>query len=176
MSKGLLVVLLAFLMIGFSVSTGMSQNLGFNGIGGRLSYVDVEDVDGGIGFGAHANLGEIIQNLVLYPSFEYFGKTDDSQGIDIDISFISINADARYYIPTQGTIDPFVGGGLAIHFSKADAGAFGDTSETDFGLDLLGGIDVPVSDNLVATAKLKYVISDSKALKITGGITFLLGK
>lgn len=172
MNKSLLVVLFLVLIIGFAVGDGMSQNLGFQGIGGRLSYVKVEDVDGGIGFGAHANLGEIIPNLVLYPSLEYFKK---SEGI-VDFSFISINADARYYVPTQGNIDLFVGGGLAIHFSKADAGPFGDDSSTDVGLDLLGGIDIPVSDNLVATVKAKYIISDSNALKITGGITFLLGK
>lgn len=174
--RKIVLVMLVMLVVSFAVSSAMAQNLGFNGIGGRLSYVKVEDVDGGIGFGAHANLGEIIQNLVLYPSFEYFKKSEEiSPSVDVDFSFISINADARYYIPTQGTIDPFVGGGLAVHFSKADAGPFGDESETDVGLNLLGGIDIPVSDNLVATAKAKYV-SDSNAFKITGGITFLLGK
>lgn len=173
MKKSLFVSLFAVLIVGLAVSGALAQKLGFNGIGGRLSYVKVEDVDGGIGFGAHANLGEIIQNLVLYPSFEYFAKEESG----VDISFISINADARYYVPTQGTIDPFLGGGVALHFSKFDPpGDLFDADETDFGLNLIGGIDIPVSDNLVATAKAKYVISDSNALKITGGLTFLLGK
>ncbi len=170
--RRIMLAVLVMLIVSFAVSSAMAQNLGFNGIGGRLSYVKVEDVDGGIGFGAHANLGEIIQNLVLYPSFEYFKKGESG----VDVTFTSINADARYYFPSQGTIDPFVGGGVAIHFTSVDLGPLGDASETDFGLNLLGGIDIPVSDNLVATAKAKYIISDSNALKITGGITFLLGK
>ena len=143
----------------FVVNQTMAQGLGFKGVGGRLSFVDPEAVSGTIGFGGHVDFGEIIKNLVLYPSFEYWSKSS--------FSVVSINGDIRYYFPTGGNVDFFAGGGLAILFGDID---------TNLGLDILGGADFPVSDNLVATAKIKFVISDVDALKITGGLTYLLDK
>ncbi len=171
MKKSLLVSLFALLVVSLAVSGAMAQKLGFNGIGGRLSYVDAEGVDGTIGFGAHANLGNIIENLTLYPSIEYWTK---GEGV-VDFSSFSINGDARYYIPTSGSVNVFAGGGLALLFNKVSVGTF-DDSETKLGLDLLGGIDIPVSDNLSATAKIKFVVSSDNILKITGGLTYILKK
>jgi opacity protein-like surface antigen len=162
------IIFLSVMVILFVANQTMAQGLGFKGVGGRISFVDPEAVSGTIGFGGHVNLGEIIANLALYPSFEYWNKSN--------VSDFSINADVRYYIPTGGNIDFFAGGGLAIQFVSVDLGPFGDASDTELGLDLIGGADFPVSDNLVATAKLKFLVSDLNVLKITGGLTYLIGK
>lgn len=159
MRKLLLVNLTVLLFIALAFNGGLAQDLGFKGVGGRVSFVDPEGAGGTIGFGGHVHLGEIIPNLVLHPSLEYWSKSS--------VSVFTLNGDLRYYVPTEGNINFFAGGGVAL--------TFGDPN-TELGLDLLGGADFPVSENLVATAKIKYLISDFNVLKITGGVTYLLGK
>ncbi len=155
---------IVFVVLGmlFVANQTMAQGLGFKGVGGRLFFADPEGAGGTIGLGGHVHLGEIINNLVWHPSLEYFKKSGTSS--------ITINGDIRYYFPTPGNVDFFAGGGLAIQFLNNG----GD--QTDLGLDILGGADFPIADNLVATAKIKFLISDVDVLKITGGITYLLGK
>lgn len=160
---------LIFMLMAMSITfhNSMAQGINLKGIGGRLSVVDPEGTGGTIGFGGHLHLGEVIPFLVLYPSLEYWSKSS--------ISSFTINGDVRYYFPTPGNIDFFAGGGLAISFISIDLGNR-DENDTDIGLNLLGGADFPVSENLVATAKLKYLVSDRNVLKITGGITYLFRK
>jgi hypothetical protein len=142
----------------------MAQKLGLYGVGGRLSFVDPENpVSSTIGFGGHVHLGEIIEHLALYPSLEYWSKSD--------FSSFSINGDMRYYFNILSNLKPFAGGGLAILFTDFRAG-----NDTDIGLNFLGGVDFPVAEKLVVTAKIKFLISDIDVLKITGGVTYLLGQ
>lgn len=162
MKKAAPILAILSVMFVFSFNNVLAQGLGLQGLGGRLSFIDPENRGGTIGFGGHADLGEIIKNLVLYPSFEYWSKDRASS--------FSINGDLRYYFPTSGNIEFFAGGGLAISFVDT-----GPSNETDLGLDILGGADFPVSDNLVATAKIKFLLSGEDVLKLTGGITYLWG-
>lgn len=171
MRRASLMLLLLCLVFAFGAGEALAQGLGFKGIGGRLSFVKPEDVDGTIGFGAHADLGEIIENLTLYPSLEYWSKGEGPA----DFSQFAVNADARYYFPSSNNLSFFAGGGIAFLFNSVDVGPF-DDSETDIGLDLLGGVDVPVSDNLVFTGSAKFVISDGNVFRITAGLTYLIGE
>jgi hypothetical protein len=150
----------------------VAQGLGFYGIGGRLSYVNPENIGGTFGLGAHADFGEITQNLVLYPSLEYWGKSEGS----FDFSQVSINGDVRYYFPSASTTSFFAGGGLAILFSSTGVEDLDSASATDIGLDILGGVDVPINENLVFTGKAKFVISDGNVFKISAGLTYAFTK
>lgn len=149
------------LIVAFGIGDVAAQNIGFKGVGGRLGFVDAKGIDGTIIFGGHVHLGEIIENLVLIPSVDYFSKSS--------VDFLSINGNVRYYFPTSGNIDLFAGGGLAI--VRVSNGA----SDTELGLNLKGGAEMPLSDNLVGTAELIYV-TKGEQIKIMGGITFLLGQ
>jgi len=176
MKKFVLFLCLCCLVFAFGAGDLLAQELGFRGVGGRLSFVKPEDVDGTIGFGAHADLGEIIESLVLYPSVEYWTKSDGP----LDFSQFALNADVRYYFPGASSVAFFAGGGLAVLFSSADInlGGFGSASDssTDIGLDLLGGVDVPVSDKLTFSGTAKFVISDGNAFKVTAGVTYAIGE
>ena len=121
-----------------------------------------------MGLGVHADLGEIIKQLRIYPSLEYWSKSPFTQ--------FAINGDVRYYFPTQGTVDFFAGGGLAIVFNSVDLGPFGDANDSAVGLNFLGGADFPVNEQLVGTVTVKFLASDINALKITAGITYLLNQ
>ncbi len=166
--NGFLLIFSMLFIFSVGIDVAMAQGLALTGVGGRLNFVDPEGSGGTIGIGGHAHLGFIIPSLALYPSLEYWNKS----GVK---SFV-INGNVRYYFPTTSNIDLFGGGGLAISFVNKDLGPSGDKNDTDIGLNLLGGADFPITDNLVATAELTFLISDINVLKITGGITYLFGK
>ncbi len=179
MKKLLSLVLLILVVVCFS-GAGFAQGIGFKGIGGRAGLAKPENVDATYNIAVHANLGEIIENLVIFPSLDYWGSSQKVLGVDVDFSQIAINADVRYYIPTSGNLAFFAGGGLGIFFSSGEtASVFGQSasySNTDIGLNLGGGIDIPINDTLLFTADARFVLSDGNAFKVTGGVTYLLGE
>lgn len=174
------VICFAALMIGENVHA--QSKMGFMGIGGGLSFVKPEDTDSSIGFGVHADLGELATGLHLYPSIEYFKNTNSQQtffgNVEAEASVTSLNGDLRYYFPTESKAAFYGGGGVAVHLTgatKVDGQEVAD-SQTDFGVNLLGGVDVPVSPNINLNGQAKFILSDNNGFKITGGLTYLLGK
>ena len=125
------VSILMLVLLGFTLSDSSAQ-IGFNGVGGHVGFVDGEGSLSGILFGGHVNLGEIIPGLAIAPSFDYWS--------DSGANILNINGDVRYYFPTDGNIDFFAGGGLAI--VRISNG----TSDTELGLNLGGGASIPLSD------------------------------
>lgn len=161
---------LIFILI-LTSGVAFSQSMGFKGVGGRLGFVKPNNIDGAVIFGAHVHLGEIIENLVLMPSIDYFSKSS--------VDFFSINGNVKYYVPASESINVFGGGGLAIVHTSAPSvnvpgvGKVGG-SDTKLGLNILGGADFPVADNLTATAQIIYV-TKGEQFKVLGGITYMLG-
>ncbi len=145
----------------FSLSTLWAGDLRFKGVGGRLGYVKPEGFDGTVSFGGHANLGEFVEHLVLYPSIEIWSKRGFDQ--------IALNGDVRYYFPppSDSNIEFFAGGGVGILLNSP--------GDNDVGLNLLGGIDVPVSEQWVATGEARFVFNNQTVFKITAGITYIIG-
>ena len=162
MQKFAKIVLVVFLLCFFLSSQAEGQGIHFEGIGGRLGFVDARAISGTVIFGAHAYLGEFVRNLRFVPSLDFFSKGS--------VDFISINGNVRYIFPTSGTAEIFVGGGLALIFINTDA-----ISDSEVGLNFTGGADFPVSDNLVATEQLIYV-TEQDQIKIMADLTLLLGK
>jgi opacity protein-like surface antigen len=172
--KRIATLMTLFVLLVFAVGLSAAE-LGFNGIGGRLSYVSPENIDGTIGLGVHADLGTLANNIVLFPSIEYWSKGEGGG----DFSQIAINADAHYYFPTSGEIDFFAGGGLSILRSSFEVSFLGQSqsvSNTDIGLDLLGGLAYPLSENLMLNGEVKFTVSDGNIFKISAGVTYLLAK
>jgi opacity protein-like surface antigen len=160
-----------------------AEGLGLKGIGGRLSFVKPENVDGTIGFGAHADLGNIVQNVILFPSVEYWKKSEGSSDASASISAWQINADAKYMFPSESNLKFFAGGGLALIFNKGSVDVdipdflggqdiSGSSTSSDIGLNLLGGLDVPVSESLEVNAMAVFTVSDGSVFRITGGLTY----
>jgi len=162
------------LIIGFGVllsdAAVQAQGVRLSGIGGRLGFVKPENIDGTFGIGFHADLGQIIPNLTLYPSIEYWEENADIGPFDVDVSQLALNGDLRYYFPLAGDskVDVFAGGGLAILFN--------DPGDNDVGVNAIAGIDVPLSKSWVAGGELRFVINDDTVFKIMAGITYIFGK
>ncbi len=85
---------LASLLFVLGISNISAQELSLRGVGGRLSLVDVEGPIGAtVGFGGHADLGELFQNVRLYPNVEFWSRSGASH--------FTINGDVRYYFPRR---------------------------------------------------------------------------
>ncbi|MFQ5603199.1 MAG: hypothetical protein ACE5HS_08015 [bacterium] len=162
MKKAASIFACTLIILAFAFNNSEAQSIGLTGVGGRLGFVDASRTNGTIILGVHAELGEIIENLALVPSIDYFSKHS--------VSYLSFNGNVRYYFPSSSHIDFFGGGGLALLRVDLPAGLGSDTS---LGLNLLGGADFPVSDNLIATAQLIYN-TEGDQIKILGGITYLI--
>ena len=162
------ILMLVLLVFTFSDS---SAQIGFKGVGGRLGFVTADASQSGIIFGGHVNLGEIIPGLALVPSVDYWSD---------DLDFLSINGNVRYYFPSGGNIDLFAVGGLGfVRISVPEVstpfGTVGGGSATEIGLNLGGGAEIPLSDNLKGVGMLIFNTEGSQ-IKIMGGVTYMLGQ
>lgn len=174
--KKLFILIALMSMAGFA-----SAQVGFNGVGGHLGYVSPEDIDGTIGFGAHADLGTLMPELGLFAYVDYWGKSEDHQGFKASFSVIDIAAIVKYHF-SEGDLKPYAGGGLGLNIATAkvewDDEFWGDgsesESETDISIHLLGGVAKQLSPNLDGFAEVKYSLSDIDWLSIQVGVTYKL--
>ncbi len=194
MRKYVAIVTMVLLVL-FSFSFSQSS-IGFKGIGGHLSMNDPSvngageaDPGFGIGFGANANLGEIVPGLFIIPEINYWSSSKTVESIEYKVSDFQINANVHYFIAKmfQGF---FVGGGLGLNMVSAEVtipsydipgiGTFGggtaSSSDTKIGINLEAGWRQPFSPNLNGFAMVRYqLISDMNTLSILAGVTFNLG-
>ena len=81
-------------------------------------------------FGVQTEAPPVAKDLYIVPSAEV--------GIGDDAFSLSVNGDVQYRFRTSSGIRPYVGGGLMLYYFDPDAD--NADSNTDFGVDLLGGL------------------------------------
>ena len=84
-------------VLAFAVTAFTQSNIGLNGIGGKIGYVDPEgDMESTIGFGAVADLGTITPKIALEADVFYWGKSYDEHfyGATGEAKFTSITVSA----------------------------------------------------------------------------------
>ena len=186
-------VILVATLAGLMFVSAASAKIGFMGIGGRVGYLKPEDpIDGTFGVGVMVDLGTIVPALGLEAGVDYWSKTYDYgyMGADAEWTYsdIMIGATAKYMIPTQGSVMPYVGGGLAVHMFKWEWTCdyydyWGedlieetcDDSQTDIGFHAVGGVDMALSPNLRGGIEGRYAIADPDHFGIFGKITYVVG-
>jgi hypothetical protein len=117
--------------------------------------------------GAHLDGGELFRNGVFLPNIEI--------GFGDDITLVTLNPELVYQFDRRSRSGWgfYVGGGLGINFwSWDDGGRGGDDSDTDLGLNALGGINKRLRGGEVFFVELKLGLADSPDAKITAGVTF----
>jgi hypothetical protein len=185
MKKFFVLTILALIMAYSVVSAG---DLKLNSIGPKLGLIMPEDPwDTGLLIGARADLGELFTNAKLMPFAQYWSSGYEFVNEDISLSNIQIGADLGYFIESvQGL---YLGGGLSINFLSVDVPGVtvntplgpvtsggGSDSETKFGIDLLGGYQIPIGKN-TGFVEAKYnIISDFNTFEIGVGLLFDLAK
>jgi opacity protein-like surface antigen len=176
-----------------AISAAHAQaDIAFKGAGGKLSFVfpDAEGIDNALGAGVIADLGTIIPELGLQATLDFWSKSEDAGLAEYTVRDIVIGARTTYTFPLENNdIRPFVAGGLAIHFVKSeydgpeiDAGPLGtysndyDDSDTKIGLDLGGGSNFAVSENVDILGEAMFrIVNDVTQFVISGGVIYWFG-
>ena len=164
-----------------------SAEIHFRGIGGKLALVLPEgDADNTFGLGAVADLGDIVDQLNLEASAEYWGDSYDLLGAEVSWSAITFGGTAKYHIPMNGGISPFAGGGLGLTISRTklevpEATIFGVTtdgstseSDTDLSFHFVVGVDIPIAPNVKLTIEAKHALDGVDVTWLTGAVLFRL--
>jgi len=126
----------------------------------------------GIGLRVQVHPTQLIQNVTLMPTLEYWRNTSNisSFGIESTRKDATMGVDARYDFPHQG-LRPYVGAGIALHFlsNRVDAPSLGLKG----GLSLLGGVTFGIAGKLSNLIELKYHhVPDQSQLKINWGLSY----
>lgn len=143
-----------------------------------------DDFDFGVGGRVELPLPNLLTsegalaNTFLIGSFDYFFPDcgDSFGGFDFDCSYWEINAGLAVPI-VSSSIDPYVGAGLNLarfssEFESDLPGVDDDASETEVGLNLLGGLRFPLG-GLSAFGEARLELGGGEQFVLTFGV--LLG-
>ena len=148
-----------FSMMFFIMGSAFAQK-GIQAAGVHLSYgTEIESF--GIGVKYQYN---ITDNIRLEPSMNYFFENN---GVDM----FDLNANAHYLFPMESNIRVYPLAGLT--FSSWDAGK-GIDNVTRLGVNLGGGAEFDIADNLMLNFELKYqFVSDLDQAVFNVGIAYM---
>jgi opacity protein-like surface antigen len=159
--RALITVFTALLLLGPATAMGQVQ------FGGQLSFGSDQDV--GLG-------GRLLANVSSLEHWDFIGTFDwffPDEPVGQDRTYWEVNGNLAYNFDIAGapSISPYVGGGLNIaHFSREDADGSGN-SDTDLGLNLLGGLQFEAKA-VTPFVELRVELSGGDQLVITGGLLF----
>ena len=116
--------------------------------------------------GGQLELSEFAPNWSFDPSIEL--------GFGDDLMVIALNADVFYHFHLKDSDwGPYLGGGLGVGFYSWDAPVgVRDDSETEIGLNVVGGFNIPAGAAQHWFAELRLGIGDLPDFKLMGGINF----
>ena len=191
MQKRIVVWMVLVFCMGVSQNAWAKTDLGWRSIGVNAGFVDPDNVDGTVGFGAFANLGNLSPDVRLQPNVGYWSKSQEAFGAKATISDISFSTRALYMFHNNSAkFHPYAGGGLGLHMVKAkvsmpaqDMGGgviipameASDTS-TKLGLDFGGGFTMPLSERTDFSVDTWYTAtSDVSHFSLKAGVSFDLG-
>jgi hypothetical protein len=133
--------------------------------GAQLSWSD--DFDLGIGARVRAETPRLIPGspLAVIGSFDWFFPGND-------VTYFEINGNVAYNFTIAGSpIRPYAGGGLNIARVSFDV-AGQSQSDTDIGLNLLGGLNFRQVGRLQPFVEIRLEIAGGEQFVLTGGIHF----
>jgi hypothetical protein len=156
MKKSILVVAALFLLTGAPVA----QAQGFRW-GPEVSL----GTDTDLGLGARIEFDLNNSPLTIIGSFDYYFP-------DGPVKYWEINGNLIYNfdVPSAPSVTPYAGGGLNIAHASVD-GDFGSASDTDPGLNLLGGARFDAG-SLMPFVEMKFTIEGADQFVVTGGLLF----
>jgi len=139
--------------------SGAGTDIGFRGWGPRVGVsIDPDQVH----FGAHLDFGNFAQHVRFQPNIEV--------GVGDDLTLITVNAEAAYRFSARWeSWTPYLGGGLGANVRNYDNG---NDTNTEVGVNLLGGIDRGLSRGDRFFIEGKFSLNDVPDAKVTIGWTF----
>lgn len=150
----------------FAFFFGASSTLeGQTHVGGHLSYGTEDFSD--LGVGAH---GTYLFTDVLAgaASFTYHFPGED-------VNFWDMNFNAHYRFPIDAAVTPYLGGGINYSRISVDLPGFDSASDSEVGLNALGGAFFDLDNGARLFGEGRFVISDLDQLVLTFGASFPVG-
>jgi opacity protein-like surface antigen len=136
-------------------------DVGFRGWGPRVGLSLNPDQ---VHFGAHLDFGNFAQHVRFQPNVEL--------GFGDDVKLFTVNAEAAYrFSSTWEVWTPYLGGGIGANIKSWDNEGNSD-SETDLGVNLLGGIEKGLANGDRFFIEAKVSLNDVPDLKVAIGWTF----
>ena len=116
--------------------------------------------------GGHLQWGDVAPHLDFVPSIDL--------GLGDNITLISLNGDFHYRLDTGTQWEPYVGGGVGVHFASFDNGGPGiaDNSDTFAGGHFIFGADVATKHSSRFFVEGKFGFGDSPDFKALAGWSF----
>jgi len=138
-----------------------NSDVGFRGLGPRVGMtIDPDQFH----FGGHVDFGNFARRVRFQPSVEI--------GISDDVTVTALNFEGTYRFNERWDVwVPYLGGGPSLNIVNFDDGP-GDDSDTDVGLNIVGGVERGLSDGDRFFTELKLGLADAPDLKMTVGWTF----
>lgn len=141
--------------------------------GPQLSWA--EDAELGIGGRAVIEVPALLANLAIHGSFDYFFIDDFAGfGVEADASYWELNGNAVYgfNLPAAPSVTPYIGAGINVAHISGDVsigGESGDFSDTELGLNILGGSQFDVG-SVTPYVELRIEAGGGEQFVITGGV------
>jgi opacity protein-like surface antigen len=140
---------------------GPETDVGFRGWGPRLGLSLNPDQ---IHFGAHIDFGNFAKHIRFQPNLEL--------GFGDHLKLFTVNAEAAYRFSSRWDVwTPYLGGGVGANIKSTDNGG-DNSSHTDLGVNLLGGIEKGLSNGDRFFLEGKFSLNDVPDAKVTIGWTF----
>jgi hypothetical protein len=115
-------------------------------------------------FGMHLDAGNFAERVRFQPNIEV--------GVGDHVTTVALNFEAMYRFRKRWDVwTPYAGGGLGLNFFDWDHG-YGDSSDTELGVNALGGIEKGLSNGDRFFLELKLGLANSPDFKVTVGWTF----
>lgn len=100
-------------------------------------------------------------------------RLDFAPGIDLGFgnshTLVSVNGDFHYRIATSGTWQPYVGGGIGMHFESASSASRSSPGDTQAGGHFIAGATVPTQGRSRFFTELKLGFGNGPDLKAVAG-------
>jgi hypothetical protein len=165
------------------------ENLVFSGVGAHLMEVFPARTDPALGLNLRVDLGLLGPNVRISPGITYWSsqlrdgevermesRIEDAcerggvpcPGIelgDVDVSDLSVQVDAHYLWTTDYFVEPYAGLGVSLHLLNGSGEFVDDTFVEELldaiapGLDIVGGLELPVAGNLRVLGETRAVLT-----------------
>ena len=184
MKRSVFLLVLGSLALVAPVAMAQSD-LGFKRLGASIGFVDPENLGSTFSLGVFADHGTVAPNISIESRLDYWSQSDQFPGTETSLRDIAVGVRGKYNFETSNPkIRPFVGAGLGVHFLKLEAtvpppfgpGTTVETSSTELGVDLGGGISTPLSPRTDLLGETWFGIVDgANSFTLRAGLSFKLG-
>jgi hypothetical protein len=138
-----------------------ADDVGFRGWGPRIGLSFNPDQ---VHFGAHMDFGQFADHVRFQPNLEL--------GFGDEVKLFTMNAELSYRFSSRWDVwSPYLGGGVGANVKSVDVGD-GNRSQTDIGVNLLGGVEKGLSNGDRFFLEGKVSLNDVPDVKVTVGWTF----